>query len=71
MKLPTPPKDLNDWYEWASRLDNNFRKLQQILGRNMTKPKEEPQRKWNLQRRDPDAMDVDALSIEKQMERMK
>ena len=71
LKLPTPPKDLKEWYDWASRLDNNFRKLQRILGRNTTKPKEEPRRRWNFQKRDPDAMDVDALSDEKRAEMMK
>lgn len=24
MELPTPPKDLKEWYEWAWRLDNNY-----------------------------------------------
>ena len=66
LKLPTPPKDLKEWYEWASRLDNNFHKLQQILGRNTTKLKEEPRRRWNFQKKDPDA-----LSTERRMEMMK
>ena len=32
LRLPTLPKDLKEWYTWANRLNNNFRKMQQILG---------------------------------------
>ena len=76
LELATPPTDLKDWYEWASRLDNNYRKLQQILHRSAgkyTEKKEEPRRRWNFQKRerDPDAMDVDALNVEKRNEMMK
>ena len=33
LRLPTPPKDLKEWYSWASKLDNNFKRMQRILGR--------------------------------------
>ena len=71
LNLPTQPKDLKEWYEWAARLDNNFRRMQRIMGR--TPKKEEPRRSWNFQRKekDPNAMDVDALSVEKRTEMMK
>ena len=32
LRLPTPPKDLKEWYSWASKLDNNFKRMQGILG---------------------------------------
>ena len=49
LELPTPPSNLKEWYDWASRLNNNFRKMQRILGRGQTttnngKGKEEPRR---------------------------
>ena len=76
LELATPPTDLKGWYEWASRLDNNYRKLQRILNRSTGRfpdKKEEPRRRWTFQKkeRDPNAMDVDALSIEKRNEMMK
>jgi hypothetical protein len=75
LDLPTPPKDLKEWYEWAARLDNNYRKLQRILGRPSgkfpEKAKEEPRKRWNFQKKDPNAMDVDALATEKRTEYMK
>ena len=75
LELPTPPKDLTEWYEWAARLDNNFRKMQRILGRAIgktpEKAKEEPRRKWNFQKKDPNAMDVDVMTTEKRTEYMK
>ena len=53
LRLPTPPKDLNEWYSWASKLDNNFKRMQRILGRSTgkasEKTKEKPRQKWNIQ----------------------
>ena len=47
--------------------------MQQILGRSTgktpEKTKEEPRQKWNIRRRDPDAMDVDALNTDKWTEK--
>ena len=28
LRLPTPPKDLKEWYSWANKLDNNYKKMQ-------------------------------------------
>ena len=49
LDLPTPPKNLKEWYEWVACLDNNFRKMQRILRRTSNgkqpekaKPEEEP-----------------------------
>ena len=67
-------KKLDDWYEWVSRLDNNWRRTQRIMARSRetynnnngnVKKKEEPRRRFNFTRKDPNAMDVDALSIDK------
>ena len=75
LQLPTPPKDLKEWYSWAIRLDSNYRKMQRILGQSTGKApekgKEEPKRRWNIQQRDPDAMDVDTLSMDKRNDMMK
>ena len=67
LELPTPPTNLKEWYDWAARLDNNYRKMQWIFGRGQTttnngKGKEEPRRRWNFQRKDPNAMDVDVIT---------
>jgi hypothetical protein len=81
LSLDTPPKDLQSWYDWASKLDNNWRKMQRILGRSRDNndkkdgygKKKEEKRRFNFTRkeRDPNAMDVDALSIERRDEMMK
>jgi len=31
LTLEKPPKSLKEWYEWASRLDNNYKRMQCIL----------------------------------------
>ena len=33
LSLENPPKTLQEWYDWAAKLDNNWRKMQKILGR--------------------------------------
>lgn len=74
LELATPPKDLDDWYKWALQLDNNYRKMQRVIGRFPTKDKkEEPKKRWTFQKRerDPNAMDVDTMSVERRDECMK
>jgi Ty3 transposon capsid-like protein/Zinc knuckle len=74
LSLPTPPKTLAEWYEWAQRLDNNYRKMQRIFNRNpKNDSKNEPRKGWNFPRkeRDPNAMDIDALTVEKREEMMR
>jgi hypothetical protein len=72
LNLPTPPTNLDEWFEWASRLDNNYRKMLRIFGRTPN-DKKEPKRHWHFQRkeRDPNAMDVDAMTTEKRDEAMR
>ena len=50
--------------------------MQRILGRTSNgkqpeKAREEPQNRWNFQKKDPNTMDVDALTAEKRTEYMK
>ena len=60
--LPTPLTTLDEWTEWASRLDNNYWKMLRIFGRTPNNKKEELKRHWHFQKRerDPNTMDVDA-----------
>ena len=53
LSLENPPKTLKEWYDLAAKLDNNFRRMQWILGRNdwgknnsEKKKKEEPTWQW-------------------------
>jgi len=32
LTLEKSPKSLKEWYKWASRLDNNYKRMQHILG---------------------------------------
>jgi hypothetical protein len=80
LSLENPPKTLPEWYDWAAKLDNNWRRMQRILGRTKEsnernnyqgKKKNEFKRQFNFTRKDPNAMDVDALTIERRAEMMK
>jgi hypothetical protein len=79
LRLHTPPTDLEDWYKWASKLDNNYRKFQRMIGRDSNNPndkkKEDSKKKWNFHKKekDPNAMDTSlgALTIEQRTEMMK
>ena len=72
LNLPTPLTTMDQWWEWASRLDNNYRKMIRIIGGKPNK-KEEPRKHWHFTRRerDPNAMDVDAMTTEKRDEAMR
>jgi hypothetical protein len=80
MTLDNPPETLKDWYKWATKLDHNYRRMQRVVGKSRDNyknssgnTKNEPKKNWNFQRRekDPNAMDVDALTLEKRNEMMK
>ena len=32
LELPFMPNTLDEWYKWAARLDNNYRKMMRIMG---------------------------------------
>ena len=39
LELPVTPKTLEEWYEWAMRLDNNYQKMMRIMGQDIEKKK--------------------------------
>jgi Retrotransposon gag protein/Zinc knuckle len=69
IRLETPLKTINDWYEWAAELDHKHAKINRAVertrGTSSGKDKA-PQKKFYFPRRerDPNAMDVDRLTIE-------
>jgi hypothetical protein len=77
----SPPITLKEWYEKAARLHNNWKRMQKILGRgnktpnttNYTNNYQNSNRKFFFPKkeRDPNAMDVDRLSIEERNALMK
>jgi Zinc knuckle len=68
MKLETPLKTIADWYEWAAELDHKHAKINRAIERTRgTGGKDKaPQKKYYFpqQEWDPNAMDVDRLTIE-------
>src|SRR6202522_4210122 len=44
MTLENPPKKIDDWYEWATKLDHQWRRMQRIMGRTQ---KNHPKTKMN------------------------
>ena len=76
-----PPEKLEDWYKKATRFHNNWKKMQRILGRgqqtkNETKPQSQNQQNprrftFPKRERDPNAMDVDRLTVEERNQLMK
>jgi hypothetical protein len=75
IKLETPLKTINDWYEWAAELDHRHAKINRAVeqtwgtgGKDKTPQKKYyfPQWEW-----DPNAMDVDRLTIEERNQLMK
>jgi Retrotransposon gag protein/Zinc knuckle len=75
MKLETPLKTINDWYEWAAELDHRYAKINRAVKRTQgTGGKDKtPQKKYYFPRweRDPNAMDVDRLTIKERNRLMK
>ena len=79
LNLENPPKTLKEWYDWAQKINNNFWRMQHILGQgNDKKPVNHEKKKeersewwWTFQRKDPNAMDIDAMTTEQWEEAMK
>jgi hypothetical protein len=79
MTLENPPTTLDKWCEWAMKMDNNYKKMQRVIGRSRQgktdagKRKDETPRRWVFQKkdRDPNAMDVDAITTERRAECLK
>jgi hypothetical protein len=75
MRLETPLKTIDDWYKWAATIDHWFHKVNQVIERmrgNSGKEKA-PQQKYYFPRKeqDPNAMDVDRLTVEEHNKLMK
>ena len=32
LELPTQPTTLEEWYNWASKLDNNYQRMLKVIG---------------------------------------
>ena len=75
LTLEKPPTTLPEWYDWAIKIDHNWRRMQMIVGRTQnSQQKGKNQRKFYFPRReqrDPNAMDIDRLSIEEREKLMK
>ena len=74
MLLDNPPTTLNEWYKWTKQVDNTYKKTQRMLGQVPEKKddkKEEPKKRWNFAKKDPNAMDVDAMTTEQWANAMK
>ena len=73
MLLDNPLVTLEDWYKWTKQVDNTYKKPQRMLGRIPEKKdmKEEPKKRWNFLKKDPNAMDIDAMTTEQRTEAMK
>ena len=84
MRIPEPPKTLDDWYKWAIQLQNNFLIMRNTIGKtkgedtssssNKKHDSLPPPRRFYFDRssqKDPNAMDVDAMTTEKRMALMK
>jgi hypothetical protein len=63
------PKTIEGWFKKANQFDSNFRMAQAIMGKKTTNGK----KPWQTSKpaaKDPNAMDVDALSTEQKNEYM-
>jgi Zinc knuckle len=67
MKLETPLKTIDNWYKWAATIDHQFHKVNRAIERTKGNSGKEktPQQKYYFPRkeRDPNAMDVDRLTV--------
>ena len=73
MNLETPLKTLDDWYTWAIKLDHQYHKLKQAIERTRENISKKPAPRFYFPRkeRDPNAMDVDQLTLDKRTQLMK
>src|SRR5271155_232851 len=75
LTLESPPKKLEDWYEWATKLDHQWRRMMRILGRtnmNQGQGKAGPSnRRFFRKEKDSNTMDIDSLSVDERNKLMK
>ena len=73
---PTIPKRIDEWYEQASKYDAQYRRIREILGRcrgtsNTSQPKKTFTLRYTTTTRDPNAMDVDKMTVKEREQHMK
>jgi Zinc knuckle len=75
MKLEMPLKTIADWYKWAAKLDHKHAKINRAMEqtRGTAGKDKTPQKRYYFPRRerDPNAMDIDRLTIDKHNKLMK
>jgi hypothetical protein len=84
LTLPTPPTTLDEWYAWAVKLQNNFIRMKNAISKTQgqkgntnpstnRKHNEKGPRRFYFEPtpRDPNAMDVDAMTTEERTALMK
>src|SRR5271168_950358 len=74
MTLENPLKKIDDWYEWATKLDHQWRRMQRIMGRTQTnhpKTGTSNRRFFPRKERDPNTMDIDIMSVDERTKLMK
>jgi Zinc knuckle len=75
MRLETPLKTIDNWYEWAATIDHRFHKVNRAIERTRGNSGKEktPQQKYYFPRKeqDPNAMDVNRLTVDKRNKLMK
>jgi Zinc knuckle len=75
IKLETPLKTIENWYEWAAILDHKHHKLNQAIEQTQgTLNKEKtPQKKYYFpcRKRDLNAINIDRLTVDKRNKLMK
>ena len=73
MNLKMPLKTLDNWYTWAIRLDHQHHKSKQAIERTKENVSKKPAPTFYFPRkeRDPNVMDVDRLTFNKQTQLMK
>ena len=74
MNLKTPPTDLDGWYKWAKKIDNTAKWTRVILWKTQQNSKKMgtgPHYFFPQWEHDPNAMDVDVLSLEERAKLMK
>jgi Ty3 transposon capsid-like protein len=75
MKLETPLKTIDNWYEWAAMIDHQFHKVSWAIERTRGNSRKEkaPQQKYYFpwKKQDPNVMDVDRLTVDERNKLMK
>ena len=74
MNLENPPKDIDGWYKWAKQIDNTAKRTRAIIAKSLQNLKTNKLVPWYYfpwWECDPNAINVDALSMEERERLMK